>query len=80
MKPAAKVKKGGVERKTVGRKTKEATSDALGFSARSYWLFAAGFASIIIGYVMLSKGSITLAPILLVLGYCALVPLAIFVK
>jgi hypothetical protein len=62
------------------RKTKEAASDVIVFSARSYWLFGAGFASIIVGYVMLSKGSITLAPILLVAGYCALVPLAILLK
>jgi len=62
------------------RKTREAVSDVIAFSARSYWLFGAGFASIIVGYVMLSKGSITLAPILLVAGYCALVPLAILLK
>ena len=63
-----------------GRKAKDARVDVIGFSARSYWLFAAGFGSIIVGYAMLSKGSITLAPILLVAGYCALIPLAIFVR
>jgi hypothetical protein len=75
MKPQEKSKKGGAV-----RKAKEATSDIIAFSSRSYWLFAAGFASIIVGYIMLSEGSITIAPILLVAGYCALVPLAIFVK
>jgi hypothetical protein len=75
MKSQEKTRKGGAV-----RKTREATSDVIAFSARSYWLFAAGFASIIVGYVMLSKGSITLAPILLVAGYCALVPLAIILK
>jgi hypothetical protein len=64
----------------VVRKTKEAATDVIAFSARSYWLFGAGFASIIVGYVMLSRGSITLAPVLLVAGYCALVPLAILLK
>ncbi|UCF78936.1 MAG: hypothetical protein JSW03_01315 [Candidatus Eiseniibacteriota bacterium] len=63
-----------------GRKGREVEAHRIGFSARSYWLFAAGFASIIVGYVMLSRGSITLAPVLLVAGYCALIPLAIFVR
>jgi hypothetical protein len=63
-----------------GRKAKEAAADSIGFSARSYWLFAAGFGAIIVGFVMLSRGSITLAPVLLVLGYCALIPLAIFLR
>ena len=30
--------------------------------------------SIIVGYVFLGYGSISLAPVLLVLGYCVLVP------
>jgi uncharacterized membrane protein HdeD (DUF308 family) len=41
------------------------------------WKFLiGGLASIVIGYVALAMGSITLAPILLVLGYCVLVPLS----
>ncbi len=63
-----------------GRKVSEMARDTLRFSARSYWLFGAGFAAIVVGYALLSRGSITAAPILLVAGYCALVPLAIFVK
>ena len=40
--------------------------------------FAAGaFVTIALGFGFLSAGSITLAPILLVLGYVLLVPLAI---
>ncbi len=39
-------------------------------------LFAAGIGAIVIGYVLLAVNDITLAPILLVLGYCVLVPLA----
>lgn len=63
-----------------GRKSKEVSSDTLAFSYRNYWIFGAALASIVIGYVTLSKGSITLAPILLVAGYCVLVPLGFFVK
>jgi len=33
-------------------------------------------AAIVLGYVLLSVNNITVAPILLVLGYCVLVPLA----
>jgi len=32
------------------------------------------------GFIFLSRGSITLAPILLVLGYCVMVPVAIIYK
>jgi hypothetical protein len=32
---------------------------------------------IVAGFVFLSRGSVTLAPILLVLGYCVMVPFAI---
>jgi len=70
-----RMKKGGG-----GRKSREIVRDTLTFSGRSYSLFAAGFVAILIGYIMLSRGSITVAPILLVAGYCALIPLAILVK
>lgn len=49
-------------------------------------LFGAGLAVIALGYILLSippaEGffSLTLAPILLVLGYCVLIPMAILVK
>ncbi|MGQ0766254.1 MAG: hypothetical protein ACT4OZ_11370 [Gemmatimonadota bacterium] len=36
--------------------------------------------AIVAGFVDLWRGGITLAPILLVLGYCVLVPLAILKK
>ena len=39
-------------------------------------LFGSGILSIVLGYVLLSQGDVTLAPILLVAGYCALIPLA----
>lgn len=37
----------------------------------------AGLISIVAGYVFLGYGSISLAPVLLVLGYCILVPMAL---
>jgi hypothetical protein len=39
-------------------------------------LFGIGMAAIVIGYVLLAINNITIAPLLLVLGYCVLVPLA----
>ena len=39
-------------------------------------LFVAGLLSIAAGYVTLAMNDITIAPILLVLGYCILVPLS----
>jgi hypothetical protein len=34
-------------------------------------------AALVVGYVLLAGGSTTLAPILLVLGYCVLFPLGL---
>lgn len=39
-------------------------------------LFVAGMVAIVAGYVLLAVNDITVAPVLLVLGYCILVPLA----
>jgi hypothetical protein len=39
-------------------------------------IFAAGMIAIVAGYVLLAVNDITIAPVLLVLGYCVLVPLA----
>ncbi len=44
---------------------------------RSIVLWAAALASIVVGFVDLAAGGTTVAPILLVLGYCVLVPIAI---
>jgi hypothetical protein len=43
---------------------------------RNVALFGGGIAAILLGYVLLSQGDVTAAPILLVLGYCAMIPLA----
>ncbi len=52
----------------------------LPFTRKNYLLFAVGLLVIVIGYVTLGYGSITLAPILLVLGYCVIIPVAIIVN
>jgi len=50
------------------------------FTTKNYILFGAGIITIIVGFISLSRGSITLAPILLIIGYLVLVPLAILLK
>ena len=56
------------------------------FMRKNWILAAAGLASILIGYVCLrippAEGflSLTLAPVLLVAGYCVLIPLAILAR
>ena len=58
----------------------------LPFTRKNWTLALAGVASILLGYVFLrippAEGflSLTLAPVLLVAGYCVLIPLAILVR
>ena len=55
----------------------------LPYSERNMWLFGLGLATIALGYVFLSLPpvdgfmSLTLAPLLLVLGYCVFIPIAL---
>ena len=51
----------------------------LPFTSKNYILFAIGLFVIVVGYITLGYGSITLAPILLVLGYCVIIPVAIII-
>ena len=66
----------------MAKKEKEAAQDKFEwpFGPRNYILFAIGILVIVVGYISLSAGSITLAPILLVLGYCVLIPISIIIK
>lgn len=54
-----------------------ASKPSLRFSRINLAFAAGAFVTITLGYWLLSVGSITWAPILLVLGYVLLVPLAI---
>jgi hypothetical protein len=53
------------------------SSPSLKFSLVNAVLLAAGLAAITAGYVLLARGSVVAAPLLLVLGYAVLLPLAI---
>lgn len=50
------------------------------FGPKNYILLGIALVIIILGYVSLGQGSITLAPILLIIGYCVLIPIAIMLK
>ena len=59
------------------RRKQPARIQSLRFSRVNLWFALAGLATIAAGYYLLSQGSITAAPVLLVLGYVVLLPLAI---
>ncbi len=71
--------KPGLKQRTVRRAAPEAD---LGFSwgAVNSLLLALGIGVLVAGYMALSKGSITLAPVLLVLGYCGLIPASLLLR
>lgn len=47
---------------------------------KNWVLLGGGIVFIGVGYLFLAHGSLTLAPILLVLGYCVLIPIGIILK
>lgn len=63
--------------KTGSSKSEGAPRASLQFSAINGILGIAGILTVALGYFLLSQGSITAAPLLLVLGYVVLLPLAI---
>ena len=63
--------------KTETPKTGGSPRAPLRFSAINGILGLAGILTVALGYALLSQGSITAAPLLLVLGYLVFLPLAI---
>ena len=54
--------------------------DEVRLTRRNWVLFWVALGVIVLGYILLRTGSITLAPILLVAGYCVLIPWAIMAR
>jgi len=52
----------------------------IALTKKNYIIMAAGLVSIVAGFITLSQGSTTLAPLLLVLGYCVIIPVSLLVK
>ncbi len=50
------------------------------FTLINYLLFAIGLLDIVIGWFMLRGGHITIAPIMLIAGYCVIIPAAIMFR
>ena len=46
----------------------------LGLHVMNWALLLAGVVAVLFGYVLLNRGSVTAAPVLLVLGYMVLIP------
>lgn len=61
----------------VKKRTAKAAPKALKFTRTNALLGVGGAVSLTLGYWMLSQGSITAAPLFLVLGYLVLIPMAI---
>ncbi len=49
----------------------------LHFRGRNYVLMGSALAAVGVGYLLLAGGDTTIAPMLLVLGYCVLFPLGL---
>jgi hypothetical protein len=58
-------------------KTKNSGKVGVDFSRANYVVLAIGLLLIIVGFIFLGVGDITISPILLVLGYCVAIPLGI---
>jgi hypothetical protein len=52
----------------------------LRFGALNLALMGGAGAALVAGYALLARGSTTAAPVLLVLGYCVLLPLGLILK
>lgn len=63
----------------MAKKTATQQPDPALFGRRNWQWLGAGIATIVAGFIALAMGSITLAPLLLVVGYCVLIPVGILV-
>jgi len=78
---ARRARQGARERRQPARRARAtAEPGRIRFGRRSLLLFAAGAASIAVGYVLLAAGSVTAAPLLLVSGYCVFFPMGILLS
>lgn len=59
---------------------KNQATEGLGLNLYNYLIIAAGIVSVLLGYIFLRQGSITLAPILLIAGYVVLIPLGLIIS
>ena len=72
--------KGSKRQRARGAPAATASFQRLDLGRRNWILFGVGIASILLGFVLLSTGDITLAPILLVAGYIVFIPWALVAR
>lgn len=58
----------------------ETVRGAAPFTLANYILFAVGLLDIVVGWFLLRGGHITIAPIMLIAGYCVIIPMAIMLR
>lgn len=75
---AAEMAKVGHEIRRAERGGESANVRPLRLSPLNWVMLGTGGGVILLGYLTLAAGSTTVAPILLVLGYCVFIPLGIF--
>lgn len=63
--------------RTTKKSQTEITGGSLRFSPINFAFILAGIVAIAVGYTLLASGSTVAAPLLLVLGYAALIPIGI---
>jgi hypothetical protein len=78
--PARKAKEAQKRKRQARRAGTRQPSMRVRFGRRSLISFGAGGVSIVVGYLTLASGSITLAPVLLVAGYCVFFPMGILMS
>ena len=57
----------------------EEQRESIPFTMMNYILFAAGLLIITAGWFLLRAGHISISPIMLILGYCVIIPVAIII-
>lgn len=73
------VKQRGTE-KQPGRRSTKPAAPTLSFSRANAILLGAAAGTIALGYILLAQGSMNIAPALLAVGYCVLLPIGIIKK
>jgi len=79
----AKTKQQNVQTLKSKRQKKELSHLHFAMTSKNYYIIGAGIALIIIGYFLMSENSVSgflptiVAPILLIFGYCVIVPIGI---
>lgn len=68
------------KKQKMGINEKREKTEEIRFGKINYLLLSLGVLFIAFGYLSLSRGSLTLAPIMLVVGYCVLIPFGIVMR